>query len=186
VSGACLGAVAAALVDGELDHNARERAQRHLAHCTTCRAEVEAHRSLKARLARLNLDAPAPDRALTDRLLALSALGSDRLATGPAGPARPVTLRSPAGPGRSRSLGPSRSRTRSQRRSGGLRRRTAAGSAVAVLGVLALALGGPQGSSTTPVDPATDSFVVQHVDTTSEVPGVVRAGLTGGGARSSR
>lgn len=185
MSGACLGEVAAALVDGELDHNARERAQRHLAHCTTCRAEVEAHRSLKARLARLNLDAPAPDRALTDRLLVLSALGPDRLATGPAGPARPVTLRSPAGPGRSRSLGPSRSRTR-QRRSGGLRRRTAAGSAVVALGVLVLALGSPQGSASTPVDPATDSFVVQHVDTTSEVPGVVRAGLTGGGARSSR
>ncbi|MCY7364907.1 MAG: zf-HC2 domain-containing protein, partial [Frankiaceae bacterium] len=46
----CLGEQVAALVDGELDHAARERAQRHLAHCVTCRAEADAHRRLKVRL----------------------------------------------------------------------------------------------------------------------------------------
>ena len=165
----CLGDVAAALVDGELDHAARERAQRHLAHCDTCRAEVDAHRSLKARLARLSTEAPEPGIALTDRLLAMSAAGTtgtDRITTAPTGPVRPVTLRSPAGPGGVRP------------RRHALRRRTTVGSAVVALGLVAVALGGAQTGPTTPVDPATDSFVVQHVDTTSEVPRVVRAGIS--------
>jgi len=177
VSG-CLGEVAAALVDGELDHAARERAQRHMAHCATCRAEVDAHRSLKSRLARLSADAPSPDVALTERLMALQVPGTDRIVA-PAGPVRPATVRpatvrAAAGPGNRRPRGR------------GLRRRTAVGTAVAALGVVALALGSPQSAATTPVDPATDSFVVQHVDTTSEVPRLVQAGLTGGGAGSPR
>jgi anti-sigma factor RsiW len=171
MSGGCLGEVAAALVDGELDHPARERAQRHLAHCATCRSEVDAQRRLKAALSGLT-PAAAPD-ALTARLLDLQAPGTDRLRAAPV-PVRPVSVRAPAGPGN----------TRPRRR--GVRRRTAVGSAFVALGVVAIALGSPSSSATTPVDPATDSFVVQHVDTTSEVPRVVRAGLTGGGARSSR
>lgn len=168
-----LGELAAALVDGELDHSARERAQRHLAHCGDCRAEVDAHRSLKSRLARLSADAPQPGHALTDRLLALQAPGTDRVAA-PTGPVRPASVRPSAGPGNRRPRGR------------GLRRRTAVGTAVAALGVIALALGSPQSAATTPVDPATDSFVVQHVDTTSGVPRVVQAGFTGGGAGSAR
>lgn len=165
-----LGEVAAALVDGELDHPGRERAYRHLAECAACRAEVEAQRRAKAALAGL-APAPAPD-GLTARLLALQVPGTDRI-TAPRGPVRPATVRSTPGPA-----------GRRDRRA--VRRRTAVGSAVAVLGVVALALGAPQGAATTPVDPATDSFVVQHVDTTSQVPRVVQAGLTGGTARSPR
>jgi anti-sigma factor RsiW len=175
VSGSCLGEVAAALVDGELDHAARERAQRHLAHCAACRAEVEAHRSLKARLSRLSVDPPAPDLALTDRLLALSPPGTDRLGAGQASPGRPGTLRPPSGPRGTRPRG----------RRGG-RRRTAAVTATVALGVVALALGGPSTAASTPVDPATDSFILQHVGTTGEVPRVVRATLTDGGARAGR
>lgn len=167
MTGPCLGEVAAALVDGELDHAARERAQRHLAHCADCRAEVEAQRRLKASLAQLSATAPPPE--LAARLLALPVPGTDRLAPAPAPSSRPVTLRPAAGPA---GTGP-----RGRRR--GLRRRTAVGSAVAVLGV-AIALGSPQAPPRTAVDPATDSFVVQHVDTTSEVPRAVRATLTGG------
>ena len=181
MSKGCLGEVAAALVDGELDHAARERAQRHLAHCATCRAEVEAHRSLKARLARLSSDAPAPDQALTDRLLALSTARTDSVSPGPSAPVRPVTLRPAAGPAGRRPPG-----RRPSGRRGTLRRRAAVGSAVAALGVVALALGSPASTRTTPVDPATDRFVVQHVDTTSEVPRTVRATLTGGSAGSAR
>jgi anti-sigma factor RsiW len=163
-----LGELAAALVDGELDHASRERAQRHLAHCDTCRAEVEAQRRLKAVLGGLaGTPRPAPD--LTARLLALPVPGTDRVNTGPLRPAGPVSLRSAPGPSGSR-------RPRSRRR--GLRRRTAVGSAVAALGVVALALGSPPGAAT-PIDPATDSFVVQHVDTTGGGPRVVRAGVTG-------
>jgi anti-sigma factor RsiW len=177
VSGSCLGEVAAALVDGELDHAARERAHRHLAHCAACRAEVEAHRRLKARLSRLSVAPPAPDLALTDRLLALSPPGADRLSAGQALPERPATLRPPSGP----------TGTRPRGRRGG--RRTASVSAVtAALGVVAaaVALGGPSTAGSTPVDPATDSFILQHVGTTGEVPRVVRATLTDGGARAGR
>ena len=166
-----LGEVAAALVDGELDHAARERAYRHLAGCPECRAEVEAQRRAKAALSGL-LPAPAPD-ALAARLLALQVPGTDRI-SGPHGPVRPATVRPAGGPANRR---PARR---------GLRRRTAVGTAVAALGVVALALGAPQSAATTPVDPATDSFVVQHVDTTSTGPRVVRASLTGGTARSPR
>lgn len=173
-----LGELAAALVDGELDHDARERAQRHLAHCGACRAEVDAHRSLKARLARLSADAPQPGHALTDRLLALQVPGTDRISA-PAGPVRTATVRPASG---RPAAGPGNSRPRRR----ALRRRTAVGGAVAAFGLVALALGSPQSAATTPVDPATDSFVVEHVDTTSEVPRVVQATLTGGGARSPR
>jgi anti-sigma factor RsiW len=167
----CLGEVAAALVDGELDHAARERAHRHLTHCRSCRDEVEAQRRLKAALSGL-APAPAPD-ALTARLMALQVPGTDRISA-PAGPVRPATVRPAAGP------------TNRRPRGRGLRRRTAVGTAAVALGVAALALGSPQGAATTPVDPTTDSFVVEHVDTTSEVPRVVQAGLIGGGARAPR
>ena len=165
MSGACLGEVAAALVDGELDHASRERAQRHLAHCADCRAEVDAQRRLKAALAGISRT-PAPPPDLAARLMALPVPGTDRVSTGPLRPAGPVSLRRSTGPA---NRGP---RTRS-----GLRRRTAVGSAVAALGVVALALGGSPSSTTAPVDPATDSFVVQHVGTTGEVPRVVRTGV---------
>lgn len=167
----CLGEVAAALVDGELDHAARERAHRHLARCGSCRAEVEAQRRLKTALSGLS-PAPAPD-ALAGRLMALQVPGTDRLGA-PAGPVRPATVRPAAGPGNRRPRGR------------GLRRRTAVGTSVVALGLVALALGSPQSAATTPVDPATDAFVVEHVDTTSGVPRVVQAGLTGGGAGSPR
>lgn len=175
MSDACLGELAAALVDGELDHPGRERAHRHLAHCTDCRAEVDAQRRLKASLAALAAT-PQPPEALAARLLALPVPGSERLPRAPVAAVRPVTLRAGRGPGGTRPAGRRR----------GLRRRTAVGSAVAALSVVVLALGNPPASSTTRVDPATDSFVVEHADTTSEVPRAVRATLTGGGARSPR
>lgn len=175
MTGACLGEAVAALVDGELDHSTRERAQRHLAHCPACRAEVEAQRRLKTQLLGVALGTPTPDSALTARLLALPVPGTDRVHTPPV-PARPVTLRGAAGP---------RGR-RPQGRRAALRRRTALTSAFAALGVVALALGSPQDRPTTAVDPATDSFVVRHVETTSDTPQVVQASLIGGGARSAR
>lgn len=175
----CLGERVAALVDGELDHAARERSQRHLAHCSPCRAEVDAHRRLKARLHELSSAEPSLPDALTARLLALPAPGADRPPARPSAPSagtvRPVSLRAAPGPRSARPTGRRR----------GLRRRTAVGSALVVLGA-ALALGGPQSAATVPVDPATDSFVVQHVGTTAEVPRRLEASLTGGGAGAPR
>ncbi|MEX2290654.1 MAG: zf-HC2 domain-containing protein [Mycobacteriales bacterium] len=172
MTGGCLGETAAAFVDGELDHGARERALRHLTHCPGCRAEVDAQRRLKAQLFSLAAT-PAPAQDLTVRLLALTAAGPD--SRRPAGPSRPVSLRRAAGPRGTRPAG---------RRAA--RRRTAAGSALLALGAVAVVLGGPQGPVTTPVDPATDSFVVQHVDTTNQVPRVLEAQLTGGGPGNAR
>lgn len=171
----CLGERVAALVDGELDHAARERAQRHLAHCAPCRAEADAHRRLKARLHDLSAAEPTLPDALTARLMALPAPGADRLPAPSRGAVRPVSLRAGSGP---RTAGPAGRRP-------GLRRRTAVGSALAVLGA-ALALGGPQSAATVPVDPTTDTFVVQHVGTTAEVPRVLQGSLTGGGAGAPR
>ncbi|MCW2616619.1 MAG: hypothetical protein JWN08_3613, partial [Frankiales bacterium] len=96
----CLGDVVAALVDGELDHAARERAQRHLAHCADCRAEVDAQRRLKSRLSSAS-DDPSPSDALTARLLGLTAdrpsapfqAAPSSAAAVRTSPPRPVTLR---------------------------------------------------------------------------------------------
>lgn len=176
MSGGCLGDAVAALVDGELDHGSRERAHRHLAHCAGCRAEVEAHRRLKARLSSLGRDCPAPAPALVQQLLALSVPGTDRVGGAPVRAERPVTVRAPSRPRAARPAGRPRAP----------RRRTAVGSALAALGVVALALGAPPSAPTTPVDPATDSFVTRHVGTTGDASRVVRATLTGEGRGSSR
>jgi anti-sigma factor RsiW len=166
----CLADLAAALVDGELDHAARERAQRHLLHCDACRAEVDAQRRLKARLR--GVGEPAPPDALTARLLGLPTtaplVAPDDVAVRPSPlppsrpAARPVSDRPAA-----RASAPARPAGRRRRL---LARRSAAGSAVAVLGVAAaLALGSPpQRPASTPVDPASDAFVTEFVSTTSD------------------
>jgi anti-sigma factor RsiW len=164
-----LGDVVAALVDGELDHGARERAQSHLLHCDTCRAEVEAQRRLKARLGGLLPPEPSPD--LTARLLAMTVPGAPspgRLDQPPPGPVRPATLRPAARPAGARRPG----LRRSARRGSALRRRAAVGSTLAVLGTaVLLVLGGPRADEgVVPVDPAGDGFVVDFAGRTAEVP----------------
>lgn len=165
MSGACLGDTLSALVDGELDHTARERALVHLAGCADCRAEVDAYRRLKARLAALGAD-PVPPSALTGRLLALAVPGVDlpsHSAPARSGPVRSVPVGPPL---RSDRVGPSSRRPRRRPR-----RRQATGVLVAVGLGAALALGGPGGSgSSTPLDPGADVFVVDHASTTGRLP----------------
>ncbi|MFJ4919631.1 anti-sigma factor family protein [Streptomyces sp. NPDC088725] len=55
-----LGDRLAALVDGELDHDARERVQAHLATCCKCKAEADSQRRLKSFFAQA---APPPPSA---------------------------------------------------------------------------------------------------------------------------
>ncbi|MQA87698.1 MAG: anti-sigma factor [Streptosporangiales bacterium] len=62
-----------ALVDGELGHDARDRALAHLTVCAECRAEAEAYRNLKAHLGRLG--EPPPPSDLVRRLLGLAEPG---------------------------------------------------------------------------------------------------------------
>jgi hypothetical protein len=64
-----LGELAAALVDGVLDHAARDRALAHVTRCPGCRTEVEAQRRIKSSLA--SLAGPGVPSGLTDRLRAL-------------------------------------------------------------------------------------------------------------------
>jgi hypothetical protein len=64
-----LGELAAALVDGMLDHGARDRALAHLTRCDGCRSEVDAQRRIKAQLA--GLGGPGVPQGLAARLCAL-------------------------------------------------------------------------------------------------------------------
>ncbi|MFE2549178.1 anti-sigma factor family protein [Streptomyces sp. NPDC059355] len=75
-----LGDRLAALVDGELSHDARERVLAHLATCTRCKAEADAQRRLKSMFVE---SAPPPLSAgLLARLQGLPGGGPD----GPSGP----------------------------------------------------------------------------------------------------
>ncbi len=66
-----IGRLVTPLVDGQLDHDTRDRAFAHLALCASCQAEVAGQRAMKARLTALG--APAIPRDLADRLLCLGA-----------------------------------------------------------------------------------------------------------------
>ena len=67
-----LGELAAALVDGALDHGARDRALAHLARCDGCRAEVEGQRRVKSQLAGLaEFGGPLVPPGLAERLRSL-------------------------------------------------------------------------------------------------------------------
>lgn len=64
-----LGDRLAALVDGELKHDARERVLAHLATCTRCRAEADAQRRLKSAFA--TSASPSPSEGFLARLQGL-------------------------------------------------------------------------------------------------------------------
>jgi anti-sigma factor RsiW len=158
-----LGGLVAAVVDGVLGHDARDRALAHLARCDECRAEVEAQRRLKARLARLG--APEVPGDLAARLL--------RLPDGAAGGATPgaaqatllpepppVRLQASFRPPAPRSA-PARPRRLAF---------AAAGGAAFTLGLASvLALGSPDRPRV--VTPAVDSYTVEHSRSAVGVPG---------------
>ena len=65
-----LGDRIAALADGELGHRERDRALAHVAHCVTCRAELDAQRAVKTTLAASREPAPTPQTLAALRSLA--------------------------------------------------------------------------------------------------------------------
>ncbi|UCM90178.1 zf-HC2 domain-containing protein [Streptomyces marincola] len=71
-----LGESLAALVDGELTHDSRDRVLAHLATCAHCKAEADAQRELKNVFARSVL--PGPSDGLLARLQALPATDAER------------------------------------------------------------------------------------------------------------
>ncbi|TFE53812.1 zf-HC2 domain-containing protein [Streptomyces sp. ICN441] len=85
-----LGDRLAALVDGELEHDARERVLAHLATCPRCKAEADAQRRLKSVFAAAA--PPPPSEGLLARLQGLPAGppgGDDDRRGGPLGRGRP-------------------------------------------------------------------------------------------------
>jgi anti-sigma factor RsiW len=70
-----LGDIAAAVADGELGHDDRDRALAHITWCPECRADVDGQRRGKARV----IGAGVPDLppGLLDRLIAIPSLSAD-------------------------------------------------------------------------------------------------------------
>jgi anti-sigma factor RsiW len=70
-----LGESLAALIDGELSHDSRDRVLAHLATCPSCKAEADAQRRLKSVFAESPL--PAPPAGLLARLQGLPATNGE-------------------------------------------------------------------------------------------------------------
>ncbi|ONI71909.1 hypothetical protein BWI15_17485 [Kribbella sp. ALI-6-A] len=162
-----------AAVDGELDHDSRDRVLSHLVCCDSCRAEVEAQRRLKARMSAL--EAPEPSTDLMQRLMGVPSFSPE-----PREEVRPVLTPSVAlSPQRSAfpaartgaTRPAARTATRSRRRAGVL---GAAGSAAAVASLLgtAFVLGDPaRGTEQPPVlTPPVASFSADHAATVGGSP----------------
>jgi anti-sigma factor RsiW len=165
----------AAAVDGQLDHDSRDRVFGHLVRCETCRAEIEDQRRLKARLGLI--EAPQPPAALMGRLLTVPEFGTE-----PREEVRPVpqvTLRP------SRSVFPAAqarpatrpaASARPAARTAPNRRRavvvSAAGSAAAVVSLLGTAfVVGESAQERAPLlQPPVSSFSVDHANSTGGYP----------------
>ncbi len=178
-----LGDRVAALLDGELDHGARDRALSHLAHCDACRAEVEGQRAVKALLRTSGSPGPSPETL--SGLLSLAAPGGPlppRARTMPLGPVVPDL---PAPGRRTRgSARPDGRRSDSSRPAGRLLVGRARRARVATAGALSVAVlvlgtafvaGGTAGSAGPLVSPVAE-LSVEHSRTTTGVtvgdPGV--------------
>nr|WP_238341718.1 hypothetical protein [Actinopolymorpha rutila] len=184
------------MVDGELDHEARDRALAHLAHCTECRDAVDAERRVKSLLS--GMSAPTASASLGDGLLALAepagAFGEDasRPLLGPgAGATTGGLARTPVQAGvrvpvRVARPGPSAAHrppgqpgTRRPRRGGhpaGRDRRrltvgVAGAAAMATMTfVVAFAAGGQPKGPPVSVVPPVQRYAVDHAGSAAEVP----------------
>jgi anti-sigma factor RsiW len=164
-----------AAVDGELDHDTRDRVLSHLVGCDSCRAEVEAQRQLKIRLGALGCYIPEPSADLMQRLLGVPSYSVEareevRLVLTPAVSLSPQRSAFPAArTGGSRPAARTRN-TRSRRRTGVL---GAAGSAAAVASLLgtAFVIGDPARQEQPPLlQPPVSSFSADHAGATTSNP----------------
>lgn len=174
-----LGDLAAAVVDGQLDDAARERLLAHAARCGRCRAELGAERAVKVALR--GLQELHPPAELTERLFRLmpacgpglaqppraAAGGGDGAWPPPPQPGCTQPRRLPAEATPPVRPVPSPGRRRRIAVAGGI----AAG--VAVAGLLSLGGRGPRPGGPLPVvNPSSARYVVEHADTTGQLPGV--------------
>jgi len=179
-----LGDLIAALVDGELSHDGRDRALAHIAGCAECRAEVDRQRRLKALLA--NQADPHPSVDLQARLRAIAdrTPGTPAGSTAgglPVGELRPARTRRSWLPATAAAFAPTSVRPASRSADGapparpGARRRTVrrfvAGSASALALTAALAVVGSADAGSAPkVTPPVDQFLQEHTRTTARLP----------------
>lgn len=156
-----LGPAASAFLDGALDHGRRDEVLAHLAHCATCRAELDVQRGL--RVAMRQLPGPSLPGSLAERLLAVARPDLARPDLARPDLARPDLDSAVGCPRR-----PSRAR-RPHRR--GVRRAAVSGAllALGIGGTLGLA-GPPPRGPLAPVDPSSAQFVRDHSSTATEVP----------------
>jgi anti-sigma factor RsiW len=163
-----------AAVDGELDHDSRDKVLSHLVGCDSCRAEVDAKRQLKTRLGALGCDNPEPSTDLMQRLLGVPSFSLDAREE-----ARPVftpavvslsPLRSAFPAARTGGSRLAARTTRSRRRTGVL---GAAGSAAAVASLLgtAFVIGDPARQQQPPLlQPPVSSLSADHGATSGSPP----------------
>ena len=197
-----LGDRIAALVDGELGHQDRDRALAHVAHCARCRQELDEQRAVRALLA--GSAAPAPSAETVEALLSLATPGGPlppRARTMPQGPLVPElpppgrfgrngprASRDSRDPGGSRraanradSRRPGDAAARRERRAG--RGRLVAASALSVAGLVlgtAFVAGGAD-TGAGPVAPPVAQLTVEHGRTATAVTvGDPTFGLTAG------
>lgn len=161
-----------AVVDGELDHDSRDKVLGHLVGCDACRSEVDAQRRLKTRLAAT--PDPEPSTDLMQRLLGVPSFSPEpreevrpvltpAISLSPQRSAFPAARTGATRPG-------TRTATRSRRRTGVL---GAAGSAAAVASLLgtAFVLGDPARQEQPPVlQPPVASFSSDHAAATNGTP----------------
>jgi anti-sigma factor RsiW len=158
-----------ALVDDQLDHDARDLALAHLARCAACQAEVAAERRVAAALR--TLPAVPPSAELVGKLLTLAEPG------GPLPPERrpfPGAATPPAAGWRTPHRRAGTGVARRPPGNGALRRR--AGVRLALAGSLSAAaltaVLASIGSSDLdrPVTPPTQQFTIEHTRSTSSLP----------------
>ena len=164
-----LGERTTALVDEQLDHDARDVALAHLAQCPSCQAAVAAERAVAAMLR--NLPDVQPSEKLVQLLLGLPGpdgpLPPDRRPFPGTAPA-PARWRPPAGVTGAvpQQRAPHGSTTQPSRRSSV--RYLVAGSVSA--GVLAVALASLGGDPENSVVPPTQQFTVEHARSSGALP----------------
>jgi putative zinc finger protein len=168
-----LGDRISALVDGELGHNARDRALAHVANCVSCRAALDAERAVKDRLATAPTPGPSPE--LMARLLAMGEPGDPMPPRGRPMPLAPVVPTLPP-PGRGPRFGTPGTRADRSRPSGRPRLRRGRHVAVGVASVAGLMLatafaaGGQAPPPGAPIAPPSAELSVEHAATTSGLP----------------
>jgi anti-sigma factor RsiW len=173
-----------AVVDGELDHDSRDKVLGHLVGCDSCRAEVEAGRRLKARLGRLADEGPDPSTDLMQRLLGVPSFSTEareevRPVLTPAVSLSPQRSAFPSA--RQGGTRPAARSNRSRRRAGVL---GAAGSAAAVASLLgtAFVIGDPARQEQPPLlQPPVSSFAPDYVSAPFADPVAVLTSFNGTG-----